>query len=298
MPVYPEDYTKRVLDDLENNGGLYSPVKASVIERIITRKVPVDKIHPNPADEFSDPKIGPSFEIIGNYEKRFVITKNIKKDEYDDPLMVEKLANGEYMLLNGHHRWFAAIRTGIKYAPVQLVNVTLEDNIYETIKNSNSRMCVSFDLDEVLLTDGSVVPTDKKLIWPFSKLYKKFLRSNVGVLVNELRAMGFDVWIYSGEFYSEEYIKLLFTLNGAKVDGIINGLSKLKTRKKIQKAFADKYELSLHIDNDSIMCVNTSTKEYEVIDLKSDAKSWASDVMLNLKEIEMIKKIVDSDTNK
>lgn len=298
MPAYPEDYTKRVLMDLDNNGGLYSPVKAGVLERIITKKVSVDKIHPNPADEFSDPKIGPSFEIIGNYEKRFVITRNIKKDEFDDPLMVEKLANGEYMLLNGHHRWFAAIRTGIKYAPVQLVNVISEDNIYETIKNTNSRMCVSFDFDEVLLTDGNIVPYDKKLIWPFSKLYKKSLRNNVGVLVNELRAMGVDVWIYSGEFYSEEYIKLLFTLHGSKVDGIINGLSKMKTRKKIQKAFADKYELSLHIDNESIMCVETGTKEYEVIDLKSDAKSWASEVMLHLKEVEMIKKIVDSGTGK
>lgn len=298
MSVYPEDYKKIVLEDLNNNVGLYIPVKASVIERLITREIQIEKIHPNPEDEFSDENIGPNFEIIGNYERdiREAIFKN--EDIFKEPLSVNKIAGGDYMLLNGHHRWMAAIRTGVKKVPVQLTNVVSEDSISEFLKNTNGKMCVSFDLDEVLLTDGSKLACDKRLMWPFSKLYQKTLRKNSGLLVNELRDMGCDVWVYTGEFYSEEYIKLLFRLHGAKVDGVINGLSKAKSRKNIQKLFSDKYDISVHIDNESVMCVNTKTKDYEVEDIGEDEISWASEIMLHLKKMEMIKKLVENSSDK
>ena len=47
------------------------PVHASTLERAVVRKVPVKKLHPNPYDEFCDPEIGPSEEVISRYEQGF-----------------------------------------------------------------------------------------------------------------------------------------------------------------------------------------------------------------------------------
>lgn len=286
MSMFPKDYEEKVLEDIKNNVGIYTPISSSLARRLVTKRVALRKIHPNPVDEFCDPKIGPNFEIVGNYVRQY------KEDKYfDDPLIIERLATGEYMLLNGHHRWLAASRLGMESLPVKLVDVVTEEHIHQAINKSNNRMCVSFDLDEVLLTDGNTVPYDKELGWPFCKFYDKYIRKNAAILINELRDMGFDVWIYTGEFYSEEYIKVLFGLHNTKVDGIINGLAKRKNSKKLQEVFSKNYLISVHIDNDSLICVDTETKEYEIIDIKYNPVSWASDVMLCLKSIEKIAKL-------
>ena len=283
MSLYPQDYEEKVLDDIKNNVGIYTPVHSSILRRIVTRKVPIGMIHPNPIDEFSDSKIGPNFGIVGDYVHRYV-----NDSDFNEPLIVERLSNGEYMLLNGHHRWLAANRLGKKSMPVQLVDVVTEESIYEAIRNSKNNMCVSFDLDEVLLTDGAEVPLDKEIGWPLNKIYKKYLRKNASVLINDLRSMGFDVWIYTGEFYSVEYIKLLLSLHNTKVDGIINGMAKRKNSKAIQEIFAKNYKLSVHIDNDSVICVDTQAKDYEIKELKNNPVSWASDVMIGLKSMDKI----------
>ena len=286
MSVYPKDYDERVLEDIKNNIGLETPVKSGILRRLVTNKLSVNKIHPNPVDEFCDPKIGPNFGIVGNYVDKF-----LNNPAFGDPLIVHRIATGEYMILNGHHRWLAAIRAGKKTVPVQLVDVVSEEQICKTIGKSKNKMCVSFDFDEVILTDGEAVPYDKKISWPFSNLYKKYIRKKAPVLINELRAMGFDVWIYTGELHSVEYIKLLLSLHNTKVDGIINGLAKRKNRIKLQDIFAKKYEISVHVDNDRLICVDTATKDYEINEIEYNPKSWASDVMICLKGMDIIKKV-------
>ena len=289
MSAYPEDYQKKVLEDIEKNIGLESSVNSSLLRRMVTKKVSINKIHPNPKDEFSDPKIGPNFSIVSDYVNKISMAQNRGEAVFKEPLIVERIATGGYMLLNGHHRWLAAMRVGIKRVPVQLVNVIQDDVIINALKGSKNKLCASFDFDEVMITDGQDVKADRKLIWPFNRIYKKTFRKNIPILINELRDMGFDVWIYTGDFHSMEYINMLLKLHNTKVDGIVNGLTKKTSGKKLQEIFAGNYNLSVHIDNDSVICVDTVSKEYEMKDVESDSDSWASDIMLNLKEMDKIK---------
>ena len=60
MGLHSEEYQQLVLNDLKNLEGLSHPVKASLPERLFVRKTSTDNLHPNPKDEFSDPKIGPN----------------------------------------------------------------------------------------------------------------------------------------------------------------------------------------------------------------------------------------------
>lgn len=282
-----EEYRRLVLDDLKTYERLNHPVKTGLIMRLAVRKLPLSKLHPNPQDEFCDPSIGPNYSIVGDYEKSFRQLLRINQDPfgfYDEPLMVEKMSTGGYMILNGHHRWMAARRVGMRTVPVHIVNVSKDEEIISAVNKSSRNMCVSFDLDEILLTDGSTYPKHKELPFPFDKIYRKTLRRNASILINELHSMGFDVWIYSGEYYPETYIRFLFRLHGTKVDGIINGMRHRKNKTLVREAFSNKYRISLHVDNDDVTCVRTKTREYEMFGIDSVNQDWASEVVSRLRE--------------
>lgn len=282
-----EEYRRIVLDDLKRYEKLNHPVKTGLLKRLLIRKLPLNKLHPNPQDEFCDAAIGPNYSIIAEYQKDFRELMRMGMPPigpYDEPLMVEKMSTGGYMILNGHHRWMAARRLGIKEIPVHIVNVSTDEEIISAVDRSNRNMCVSFDLDEILLTDGEVYPAHKEFGFPFDKIYRKTLRRNVPILIKELQTMGFDVWVYTGEYYPEAYIRLLFRLHGAKVDGIINGMRHRKGRSKIREAFTGRYRISLHIDNEDVTCVRTQTKDYEMFAIDSVDQDWASEAVSRLRE--------------
>ncbi len=287
MAGVTEEYQRLVLDDIKNYGQLYHPLKAGFLERLILRKLPLSKLHPNPQDEFSSESIGPNYGIVSRYEKKFLNKRtngNVVDNDPDDPIYVEKISTGGYMILNGHHRWLAAKRINLGWMPVRIVNVTTEEEVLATVASSDRELCASIDLDEVLLTDGTIYPAQKKLLFPFNRVYKKSLRKNVAILIRELRRIGFDVWVYTGEYYSNLYINTLFRLHGAKVDGIINGVKRKGTMRDYRKAFTDKYRTILHIDNHNVICVKKNTKEYEIYPIDSEHQDWASEVIMRLKE--------------
>ena len=67
MAVVTHDFQKEILDAMKDYSSLARPVKASFLERMFIEKAPVLKLYPNPDDEFTNPEIGPNYEIVGNY---------------------------------------------------------------------------------------------------------------------------------------------------------------------------------------------------------------------------------------
>lgn len=279
MPAVNNDFKTLVMDDLARYEGLTKPVRASVLERLFTKKMNIDKLHPNPTDEFSMTDIGPNYGIVSDYADSMRRAVSLNMPIMDSPLICEKMSTGGYMLLNGHHRWMAAHRVGIKKVPVQIVNVAPEDEIFAKINSSNNTMCVSIDLDEVLLADRSSYPSDEKPSFISKRLFPKILRYNSGALINELRSQGFDVWVYTSDFKSSDYIEYLLKNQKTSVDGIVNGLGKRKSKDGIKNAFVNKYKYSLHIDNAGIICVDNVNKSFESIDIETTQNTWSADVM-------------------
>lgn len=280
MVVTNEIYKKYVLDDLKNHKGLFHPAKAHVYERIKPRKVSPEDIHPNPDDEFSMENTGPNWNIVGDYEKS--IRANMKRgdDIFEEPLIGVKLDKGGYMLLNGHHRWMAALSLRVDKVPLEIVNSTVEEDIYKVVNKSTRDRCITIDLDEVLLTDS--IPG-----FPYNLVYKENIRENASLLIKEAQRMGYDVWVYTGSYKSEAYIKGLFKINHCNVDGVVNGITNGKGKsKKLASIFRSKYKHIAHVDNEIITCVDTDTKNYESTDIVADNKSWASTVALDLKKLE------------
>lgn len=111
-----------VLQDLEETEGNRELVKASLAERLTVRHLELKKIHVNPDDEFTDPNIGPSDRIIAEYMDLIQVLQFQKADIFEEPVLVNKMKAGGYMLLNGHHRWAAALQRGLSKIHVSVMN--------------------------------------------------------------------------------------------------------------------------------------------------------------------------------
>ena len=99
-----------IADEVKKYKGVYAPVKAGILRRALIRWAPCDSLHPNPDDEFCSPKVGPNYRIISEYMNSFRLERRHSKQYCEEPLIVEKIRPDGYLILNGHHRWAAALR--------------------------------------------------------------------------------------------------------------------------------------------------------------------------------------------
>ena len=118
-PVYEQNQKKSNGAGSDSKSGTSSSKyqKASLWERLTTRKAGVNDLHANPLDEFSNPRIGPSDSAVAKYIKEINTTGKIST-----PIEVQKLLTGGYEIVNGHHRWLAAQKAGLKRVPIRIKN--------------------------------------------------------------------------------------------------------------------------------------------------------------------------------
>ena len=107
-------------NEVKKYGGVAVPVRAGLLRRALIRNVALKKLHPNPDDEFCAQKIGPNYEIISNYKSDFTRARRHSHLYCEDPLVVEKTRPDGYRILNGHHRWAAALMLGYRRIPIRI----------------------------------------------------------------------------------------------------------------------------------------------------------------------------------
>lgn len=278
----PRTFNQILADDLEKYAGIRRPLKASLAERRFVKSLPCLKLHANPDDEFSMKEIGPNGQIIEDYKRtvRAALTRGGRI--FDEPLTVEKMSPDGYMLLNGHHRWAAAVSLGVPRIRVKIVNPTHEEDILKMIDRSRNDKRVSFDLDEVLMSTDPAVPHER-LSRLKSLLYRRPMRLGAPALISDLRKTGYDVWVYSSGYLSGDDIRRLLRLYGITVDGIISGVKtgkpgSIEKNEKIREQFEKKFRYNIHVDGKSVVWVDSNTRDFDVTDLKGDARSWSRDV--------------------
>ena len=291
--VLSKEYQRLVVDDLKTYKDIARPVKSSILARLLIHQLPLTALHPNPEDEFCNPEIGPNDGFIAHYIDSY--SMHIKRGEppVQEKLMVEKMSTGGYMLINGHHRWMAAAKMKLRTVPVKVMNSISEEEILFKLNSSDKQMCVSFDLDEVLLTDSRGELADHPLPFPYGSIFKRTLRKNAGILIGELQRLGFDVWVYSGSGISVEEINRILSLHKAKVNGIINSNRGKQTNSNLKQAFRQKYKLSIHIDNESVLWVDTVSREYDSIAIAGGV-NWADDAFVKVRSLDVLKQIAEA----
>ena len=111
-----------VQEDLDAYEGKRDVVRVSLLERLVVRSIPPQEMHVNPDDEFADPDIGPSERIINEYAHEIPRFVQDMIPVFPEPIMVYKIKPEGYLILNGHHRWAAAVKTGLGKVRVAILN--------------------------------------------------------------------------------------------------------------------------------------------------------------------------------
>lgn len=285
------EFDEFVARDVNAQKGVSIPVHAGALERLFVRKVACTNLHPNADDEFTFETVGPSYKIIGEYEKKFRQALNSGQEIFDEPLIVEKLRPSGYLLLNGHHRWAAAMRVGIKRVPVKIVNQASESDIKKILENSTHDKRVALDLDEVIFRPSDAPNLEKALGFPYNLKYKQRIRLGTPALLYYLAKNGYDIWVYAHEYYSIEDIRGFFKGYSVYVDGIITGIGKkqkaeAESARRMEKMISNKYSETVHIDNNSIIVTRGRTGEFEEYELNCPEEEWSKNVIGILGEIE------------
>ena len=283
------EYLKK---EIEKYSGIMVPVKASLAERLMVKKAPVGKLHPNPDDEFSHPEVGPNYRIISKYMALYKQYGSMKKPEeiLEEPLLVEKVRPDGYMLLNGHHRWAAFWNLGVKMVPVSIVNLTQETDIEQMIAASTHDKRATLDLDEVVFWQGEG-PAEKPLKGLIGRRFKEQIREGIPALLHYLSKNGYDIWVYTAKYYSMDYIREYFRHYTVKVDGIITGTARKtkdndEAKKRVEHLFSERYAQTLHIDRDMVLRTFADSRAFEDYPVKETGSGWSKAVMSIIRKIE------------
>ena len=156
----------------------------------------------------------------------------------------------------------------------------------------NEKMRVSFDLDEVLFVSADTHKTEKPLPFPLNKIFRERLRLGTPELIRSLQSLGYEVWVYTSSFRTEAYIRLLFRCYGVAFDGIVNAQRHLKEVQRghaqtLPQKMPSHYRISLHIDDESIVCSMGRQYGYNVYQLEAEDDEWKEKI---ISQAEIIRK--------
>ncbi len=161
-------------------------------------------------------------------------------------------------------------------------------------------MRVSFDLDEVLFVSPKTHKTEPPPRFPFNHLYKERLRLGTPELVNQLQKMGYEVWIYTSSFRTERYIRQLFRCYGVHFDGIVNAQRHLrevqgKRSTRLPQKLPNHYRISLHIDDESIICTAGREYGFRTYQLDAEDEHWKDKIIRRAEEIKKIEEKIEAE---
>ena len=291
MTDHPTTLNEIIAEEVEKYRGVYVPIRSSLLRRLLIRRLPCAKVHPNPDDEFCKPGIGPNYAIIANYREEAKRLLARQKDAFEKRLVVQRISPDGYMLLNGHHRWAAAITAGISKVPVRIVNLTQEMDIKQMLWHSKHSKRATLDLDEVVFAADADEPAEKGLPFPFSLKYTQRLRRGIPALFRFLNINGYDVWVYSKSYHSLDSIKTLFRLYHVQVTGIVTGVARKQpdganTGEALENMLSNHYEETLFIDREALLRVDKQTRKYEEYSLSGPAVDWSAEIMDRIERLD------------
>lgn len=275
---------KYVKTDLEKYDGLIMPVRAGFLEQIFVKKLSPKRLHPNPQDEFCSDEVGPNYSIIEKYIHQIRKNREYEVRLFDEPLFIEKIRPDGYLLLNGHHRWGAALLLDLRSIPVKITNLTQPADIVRDLSKTTREKRASINLDDVVFCNPESEPAESPLFFPFNRIFRERIRRGIPSLFYALQEAGYDVWVYTSGYASTDYIRQMFRHYQIKVDGIINGLNHTgpngsSAYDQAKTMMEKKYKITLHIETDHVLRVRMGTKEFEDIPLEAHDERWANHVI-------------------
>ena len=158
------------------------------------------------------------------------------------------------------------------------------------IRSSEHDKRVTLDLDEVAFCQRDE-PWEMPIKgFPEGK-FKERLRPGIPALLQFLSRQGYDIWVYTAEYYSIEYIREYFHYYTVKIDGIVTGTGRkskgfAEERKSIEQLVRERYKQTLHIDRQTVLRTFSGSKDFEEYPVVEGAFGWAQTVKSIIRKFE------------
>ena len=146
-------------------------------------------------------------------------------------------------------------------------------------------MRISFDLDDTLFVaeeDGFTL--EPPLKFPWNRIYKERLRAGTVGLMQRLREMQCEIWVYTTSFRSPFYIRSLFRHYGIRIDEIVNGARHAKEvqaehSEPMPSKYPAHYRIDLHVDDDKSVLANGQYYGFLVFQIGPPDDEWAEKII-------------------
>ena len=93
---------------------------------------------------------------------------------------------------------------GIKKLKIKIIDPVRLKDVRKLTKKGRSDKRVTLDLDEVIFCAADGPAADKSLPLPLKRMQNASIRLGIPALLYELGGHGFDIWIYTSQYYSLE----------------------------------------------------------------------------------------------
>ncbi len=132
--------------------------------------------------------------------------------------------------------------------------------------------------------------TEPPPTYPRNLIFKERLRLGTPTLIRRLQELGYEVWIYTSSERSERYIRALFRCYGVRLDGIVNADRHQREVQRNNKTplpqkLPNHYRISLHVDDESVVCSWGRTYGYEAYQLNAQDDDWMEKIIARAEEI-------------
>ena len=158
------------------------------------------------------------------------------------------------------------------------------------LRHALSDRRVTLDLDEVVFRAEGDGPVEK-LPLSLRLRYRKRLRLGIPALFRFFNDKGYDIWVYSANYYSFTQIQALFMLYQTRVTGVVTGTSRkgrlsAAVHERLKKSISQQYPTTIHIDARGIVKVDSRNKTYEEYPLKETGAQWSQEIMNLIGELD------------
>ena len=152
-------------------------------------------------------------------------------------------------------------------------------------------MRISFDLDDTLfVAEEDGFSLEPELKFPLNRIYKERLRAGTVRLMQQLRELGCEIWVYTTSFRSPFYIRSLFRCYGIRIDEIVNGA---RHEKEVQADHAEPmpskypahYRIDLHVDDDKSVLANGQYYGFRVFLIGPPDENWADKILQDVQKL-------------
>ena len=111
---------------------------------------------------------------------------------------------------------------------------------------------------------------------------------------------GFEVWVYTSSFRSEQYIRALFQRYGVKIDQIVNGQRHEKEvqrgrKTRLPQKMPNFYHISLHVDDEKSIEKSGRMYGFRTFRVFEPDSGWAKKVLDEALRVRRIEEKNDED---